>query len=95
MRRSFSIKEKREFVQAVELMIVIVAKKVLCHEACAMISVLQMYYTRFKKAIKKVAALDNADAFVVHRINGTAQKIHPGHSSIVSIIHDDLSCFVS
>ena len=70
MRRSFSIKEKREFVQAVEL--VIAEKKVSCYEACVMIGVLQMYHKRFKKAFNKVAALDNADAFVVHKINGTA-----------------------
>jgi hypothetical protein len=56
-----------------------------------------MYYTRFKKAIKKFADLDYADAFVAHKINGTAQKIYPGHSSstILSIIHDDLSHFIS
>ena len=93
MRRSFSIKEKCEVVQAVEL--VIAEKKVSCHQACTMIGISQMYYTRFKKAIKKVADLDDADAFVAHKINGTAQKIHPGLSSILSIIHNDLSHFVS
>jgi hypothetical protein len=57
-----------------------------------MIGVSQMYYRRFKK---KVADLDDADAFVVHKIYGTARKIHSRHSSVLSIIHDDLSRFVS
>ena len=60
-----------------------------------MIGISQMYYTRFKKAINMVADLDDADAFVAHKINGTAQKIHPRRSRILSIIHDDLSCFIS
>ena len=57
-----------------------------------MIGVSQMYYRRFKK---KVAVLDDADAFVVYKTYGTARKIHSRHSSIFSIIHDDLSGFVS
>ena len=60
-----------------------------------MIGVSQIYYTSLKKAIKNVADFDDADAFVANKINETAQKIHLGHSDILSIIHDDLSCVVS
>ena len=39
--------------------------------------------------------LENANAYVQHRINGTAQKIHPRCSIILSAIHGDFCHFVS
>jgi uncharacterized membrane protein len=61
-RKSFSIKEKRELVQAIELLID--EHKVSARQAYLLIGVNQMYYTRFKRIIKKVDNIEHGDVFV-------------------------------
>jgi len=51
-RKSFSIKEKRELVQSIELLMV--KCKVSACQAFLLIGVNQTYYTGFKRIIKKV-----------------------------------------
>jgi len=92
-RRSFSSKEKREYVQAVELVFAN-HQGMSCCQACATIGFSQIYYIRFKKAIKKVDDLEQGVALVTQKINGTARRIHPGRTSILSVVQEDLSCFV-
>ena len=39
-------------------------------------------------------AIEQGEAIVTHKINGAAQKIHPGCASVLSAVQDDLSRFV-
>ena len=64
-RRSFSIKEKRELVQAVDVFRA--THKVSCRQACAFVGISQVYYTRFKKVIEKVDNLENDKEFIPYR----------------------------
>ena len=61
-RKSFLIKEKRDLVQGVELMMA--QNKASCHQASSVIGVSQMYYIQFKKVIEKVDDLKSGDAFI-------------------------------
>ena len=90
-RKSFSIKEKRELVQVVELLMD--EHKVSARQEYLLIGVKQMYYTRFMRIIKKVDDLECGDVFVPYKMNGSAQKIHPGGKSILTSVKDNLSCF--
>ena len=65
-----------------------------CCQVCAVIRFSQIYYIRFKKAIKKVDDLEQGVALVTHKINGTVQRIHPGRTRILSVVQEDLSSFV-
>jgi len=91
-RKSFSVKEKRELVQAIELLME--EHKVNACQACLLIGVNQMYYTRFKRIIKKVDNTEFRDVFVPYKPNGSAWKIHPGGKSILNGVKDYLSHFV-
>jgi hypothetical protein len=91
-RKSFSVKEKRELVQAIELLME--EHKVNACQACLLIGVNQMYYTRFKRIIKKVDNTEFRDVFVPYKPNGSAWKIHPGGKSILNGVKEDLSYFV-
>jgi hypothetical protein len=64
------VKDKREFVQAIDAL---VATGVSCHQAHSQVAGLSHYYNYalFKKVIEKVHALEKGDAFVSHKINGT------------------------
>jgi hypothetical protein len=53
-----------------------------------------MYYTCFKKVIKKVDALENGATFVQYKTNGNAHKNNPSPSSLLSLIKQDLSHFI-
>jgi hypothetical protein len=86
------IKEKKELVQDVELLID--EHKARAHQACLLIGVIQMYYTRFKRIIKKVDDVEHGDVFVSYKTNGSVQKIHPGGKNILNSVKGDLLCFV-
>ncbi len=90
-RKSYTIKEKREFVNAVDALI---AKDIPRRKACVILGLHPNYYSRFKKVVAKVDALEKSDGFVAHRTNGTARRIHPGRPSLLSVIKDDLSRFI-
>jgi hypothetical protein len=90
LRKSFSVKEKREYVLAIDDLI---ARGSSRRQACAMVNLPHNYYPRFKKVMKKIDDLDNA-GFVPFKTNGTARKIHPGRPSLLQEIREDLSRFV-
>jgi hypothetical protein len=92
-RRSFSLKEKREYVQAVEL-VLSNHPGMSTRRACSVIGLSPVYFVCFKKVLKKVDAIDQGEAIVAHKINGAARKIHPGRENVLSAVHDDLSRFV-
>jgi len=91
LRRSYSIKEKRDIVQAVWTL---VANGVSVRQACSMVGVPHQYYYHFKKAVKTADDLEKSAVFIHYKCNGGAQKLHPGHPSILAAIRDDLSQFV-
>ena len=74
-RRSYTIKEKRELVQAISAL---ASNGVSIRQACPLFGVPHQYYYRFKKVVKVVDDLEASGVFVPYRTNGTARKIHPG-----------------
>jgi len=91
-RKSFSIKEKRKYVHAVDIL---VAKNISRCKACSILGLNPVYYTCFKKVFARVDDLENSDGFVPYNTNGTAHRVHPGRPSLLSVIKDDLSHFIS
>ena len=91
LRKSFSLKEKRESVRDVDA---IVATGLSRRNACLQLGVPHGYYARFKKAIALAQSLQNSAAFLPYNFNGTARKIHPGPPSVLDQIKDDLIRFV-
>ena len=85
-RKSHLIKEKRDFIHAIDT---IIATGISNHIACSHVGLPHMYYARFKNAIAKVDTLENSDVYVPYKMNGSAHKIHPGPPSLLSIIQDD------
>jgi hypothetical protein len=92
-RRSFSVKEKHELVQAVDIFWA--PHKVSCHQACAFLGISQVYYARFKKVIKMVDNLKNGNKFIPYKINGSAQKIHPWCPRFLDNVKGELCTSVS
>ena len=90
-RKSFSIKEKREYVHAVDIL---VAKNISRCKACSILGLHPINYNRLKKVIAKVDALENSAGFVPHNTNGTARWFHLGCPSLSSVIKDNLSHFI-
>jgi len=90
-RRSFSIKDKRDFVHKIDI---IISTGVSHRQACVRVGLPYLYYAHFKKARQKVEHLENRDVYVPFKTNGTACKIHPGRPSLLYAIKDDLACFV-
>jgi hypothetical protein len=72
----------------------IVANSMSVRQACAMIGLPHQYYYRFKKAIKTADDLEKSDVFIHHKFNGAARKLHPGRSSVLATIRNDLNQFV-
>jgi len=68
LHKSFSVKEKREYILAIDDLI---ARGASHRQACAMVNLPHNYYPCFKKVIKKIDDLDNA-GFVPFKTNGTA-----------------------
>ena len=89
--KSVSLKDKRDFVHAVDS---ILATGICRRQACHHLGLSSMYYTRFRKVIKRVDALKNGATFVPYKTNGNVRKIHPGTSSLLTVIKQDLSCYV-
>ena len=91
LRKSFSVKEKHEYVVAIDAL---VAEGASCRQACLMVGLPHNYNPGFKKVIKKLDDLEQDAGFVPFKTNGTARKIHPGHPSRLQVIQEELSCFV-
>ena len=62
-RKSYSVKEKRELVQSMQLLMD--EHNVSAHQASLLIGVNQMYYTRFKRVIKKIDDVEHGDVLVL------------------------------
>ena len=90
-RRSFSLKEKREVVRAVDTL---VSHGNSCKKACDAFGILPIYYRRWKAVLQNVDEIEVEDLFRSFNLNGTARKIHPGHVCIQAPIQEQLSTFV-
>jgi len=90
-RKSFSIKDKREFILAVDTLVSTGASR---HEACNRLGLPHMYYERIKKVIEKVESLENGTGYIPYKTNNSARKIHPVPQSLLCVIKDDFACFV-
>ena len=91
-RRSYSIKEKRELVQAIHTL---VSNGVSIRRACPLLGLPHQYYYRFKKVVQATDELERNELFVRYKVNGTARKLHPGRPSILASIRDELTQFVA
>ena len=91
LRRSFSVKEKREYVVAIDAIIATGATR---RQACTMVNLPHNYYPRFKKVLSKIDDIEKNEGFVPFKTNGIARKIHPGRPSLLREIRKDLSRFV-
>ena len=92
-RHSYTIKEKRELVQAICM---ISSKGLSICQAFALFGLPHQYYHRFKKAVKAADDLEKANNIFVHyKVNGSTRKIHPGRPSILSAVRDDLQQFIA
>ena len=91
-RKSYSIKEKRELVQSVQFLMS--ARNVTVRQACLLIGVSPMYYTRFKRIIKKIDDIENGEVFIPYKTNGSARKVHPGGRGFLADVKEELSRFV-
>ncbi len=80
-RRSYTIKEKREFVQAI---CTLASNGVSIRQACPLLGLPHQYYYRFKKMVEAAGELEENDVFIHYKVNGTARKIHPGRPSILA-----------
>ena len=89
-RKSFSSKEKREYVHAVDIL---ATKKISCRKACSILGLNPIYYTHFKKVIARVDDLENSAGLVPYNTSGTACGVHPGCPSLSSVIKT--TCLVS
>jgi len=90
-QKSFSLKDKRDFIHVVNS---IVVTGISHCQACYHLGLSSMNYTHFRKVIKRVDTLENGATFVPYKTNGNTQKIHPGPPSYLSAIKQDLSCCV-
>ena len=91
LRRSFSVKEKREYVVAIDAIIATGATR---RQACTMVNLPHNYYPHFKKVFSKINNLEKSNVFVPFKTNGISCKIHPGRPSLLWEICKDLSQFV-
>jgi hypothetical protein len=91
LQKSFSVKEKREYVVAIDALVVEGASR---QQACLMVGLPHNYYPCFKKVIKKLDDLEQDAGSGPFKMNGTARKIHPGRPSLLQAIQEDLSHFI-
>ena len=91
-RHSYSIKEKRELVQAI---CTLVSTGVSLRQACLLFGLPHQYYYCFKKAVKTADDLEKSRLFVHYKCSGGARKLHPGRPSILASIRNDLTQFVA
>ena len=88
---SYSIKDKREFVQAIDI---IMSTSASWCDACSHVDLPHMYYAHIKKVVEKVDALEKSAVCILYNMNGSACKIHPGPTSLLTTIQDNLAHFV-
>ena len=88
---SFSLKDKRAFVHVINS---IVSTSISRCQAWYHLRLSSIYHTCFRKVIKRVCALENGATSFPYKTNGNAQKIRPSPPSLLSVIKEDLSCYV-
>jgi hypothetical protein len=91
-RRSYSIKEKRELVQAIRTL---VSKGFSIRRACPLLGLPHQYYYRFEKVVQVADELERKELFVHYTVNSTARKLHPGRPSILASVRNELTQFVA
>ena len=91
-RRSYTIKEKHELVQAICML---ASDSVSICRACPLLGLPHQYYYRFKKAVEVADELEENDVFIHYKVNDTARKIHPGRPSILAPVCNGLMQFVA
>ena len=82
-RKSYSIKDKREFIQAIDTLVSTGASR--CN-TCSRVGLPHMYYSLFKKAVEKVEALEKSAVYIPYKTNNSARKIHPIPPSLLTAI---------
>ena len=79
-RRSFSIKDKRDFVHTIDI---IDSTGVSHRQAYVRVSLPYLYYAHVKKVLQMFEALKNSDVSIPLMAIGTAFKIHAGRPSLL------------
>jgi hypothetical protein len=90
LRRSYSLKEKRDVVCLIDLL---VANGLLRMQACVALAIHHIYYRRWKKVITKVDELEKDDCFHAFNMNGLARKLHPGRGGILVPVKEQFLAF--
>jgi hypothetical protein len=90
-RKSYEIKDKRNFVLQVDELIT--TGLFSCHKACLNLGIPLLYYSRWKKLLKKVDALNSGTEFVPYNTKGTSRKIHPVQESVLAQVKEQLQAF--
>ena len=90
-RRSFSLKERREAVRTVDILVSHGSSHT---KACEAFGILPIYYRHWKAVLQNVDELEVEDIFRSFNLNGTARKIHPGCVSLLAPVQEQLSAFV-
>ena len=90
-RKSYEMKEKRNVVQQIDAL---VATGIRGRKACLHVGIPLLYYSRWKKLITKVDALNSSTEFVSFSTKGTSRKVHPGRVSVLLQVKQQLQDFV-
>ena len=90
-RKSYEIKDKRNFVLQVDELIATGLFSRLT--ACLNVGIPLLYYSRWKKLLEKVDALNSGTEFMPYNTTGTSCKIHPGRESVFAQVKEQLQAF--
>jgi len=89
-RKSYEIKDKRNVVQQVDELVSIGFS---FRKACMGLGIPLLYYSRWKKLVEKVDAINSGKEFVPYNTKGTSCKIHPGRASVLVQVKRQLQQF--
>ena len=89
-RKSYETKYKRNFVLQVDELIAmgLFSRR----EACWSVDIPLLDYSRWKKLLEKVDALNSGMEFM-HNTKDTYHKIHPGRESVLTQVKEQLQAF--
>ena len=88
--KSYEIKDKRSVVQRVDEL---VSTRFTRRKACLSLGIPLLYYSRWKKLIEKVDAINSNTELVPYNTKGTSRKIHPGQASVLVQVKQQLQQF--
>jgi len=90
-QKSYEIKDKRNYVQRVDELVSTGFSR---RKACMGLGIPLLYYSRWKKLIEKVDAINSGTEFVPYNTKGTSRKIHPGRASVLVQVKQQLQQFM-